>query len=590
MEFMVSADRVTYSYPIYDESGSEIARHVAIDDATIRVRPGEFVALLGRNGSGKSTFARMVNALIVPEKGEMRTLELSTADENNTWKIRQAAGEVFQNPDNQIIASIVEEDVAFGPENLGFAPAKICENVERSLQSVHLAERRKESPNRMSGGQKQRVAVAGILAMEPDCIVMDESTAMLDPMGRREVMETIETLHARGMTVVYITHHMDEACRADRIVVIEKGKPVLEGTPKELFSDAMAVRALGLDVPQAAALAQYLRREGLPISNEIMTVEALAEAIAALPAAHADYVLPKAEPPKRPTPVLEVKHLSHAFEVGTAFEKLALDDVSFGLGKGEFVGIIGHTGSGKSTLISHLNALEQPTSGEVCYEGHNIFEKDAKALRKLIRQKVGLVFQYPEHQLFEMTVYKDVAFGPTNMGLSKEEVDERVRWALSCVGLDETGFEKSPFDLSGGQKRRVAIAGVLAMRPEFLILDEPVAGLDPAGRDELYEQLRVLHQEHNITVIVVSHSMEDMARYAKRLLVLDHGKLLYDTTPTELFGQAEAVRAIGLDVPEMVKLANALRKKGVAVPAEVINVRGMKTFLNGMYLPKGGAQ
>lgn len=285
---------------------------------------------------------------------------------------------------------------------------------------------------------------------------------------------------------------------------------------------------------------------------------------------------------------IEVKDVSYLYEAGTPFELAALNHVSLTINKGEFIGLIGHTGSGKSTLIQHLNALLAPTSGQVLYNGINVFDESVKERRKEIRQKVGLVFQYPEHQLFEMTVWKDVAFGPRNMKLSEEEITERVEWALDLVGLGPEYYETSPFDLSGGQKRRVAVAGVLAMRPDYLILDEPAAGLDPKGRDDLFDRIAALRDKTGMTVVLVSHSMEDVARYVDRILVMDHGHLMYDDTPDEVFQHKEELEAMGLAVPQISELGVLLRRKGFDIPKNVIRMEQMEEVLAELF-QAGGA-
>ncbi|MBQ7063644.1 MAG: energy-coupling factor transporter ATPase [Firmicutes bacterium] len=280
---MVEARQVSYDYPVFDEEGNETGKQRAVDCVDLYVKKGEFVAILGHNGSGKSTLARHINALFLPTEGTMLLEEMDTRDEDKIWDIRRKAGMVFQNPDNQIIASIVEEDVAFGPENLGFEPAHIRENVDAALSSVGLEKYREASPNRMSGGQKQRVAVAGILAMEPDCIILDEPTAMLDPSGRREVMETISYLNKeKGITILYITHHMDEAAKADRIVVMDHGQVVMNGAPRQVFSQVERMKELGLDVPMATDLAYSLRKGGLDIPIDVMTMEEVTDALCRL--------------------------------------------------------------------------------------------------------------------------------------------------------------------------------------------------------------------------------------------------------------------------------------------------------------------
>ena len=262
-------------------------------------------------------------------------------------------------------------------------------------------------------------------------------------------------------------------------------------------------------------------------------------------------------------PILEVKNLQHIYSVGTPFQHTALEDVSFSVERGEFIGIIGHTGSGKSTLIQHLNGLLKPTSGSIMLDGKDIWSD--KKLTRQCRFRVGLVFQYPEYQLFEETVYKDIAFGPRNMGLSKEEIDRRVREAAKMVGLTEEQLNVSPFDLSGGQKRRVAIAGVIAMEPEVLILDEPTAGLDPEGREEILKNIEDYRKAKNATVMMVSHSMADVARLAQRLLVMNGAHLVMDATPMEVFRHAQELLEMGLDIPEITRVFLRLQQMGVPV-------------------------
>ena len=267
---------------------------------------------------------------------------------------------------------------------------------------------------------------------------------------------------------------------------------------------------------------------------------------------------------------IRAEHLNHIYGEGTAFEQYALKDVSFEIEDGQFIGLIGHTGSGKSTLIQHLNGLLRASSGAIYYNGENIYQDgyDMKALRS----KVGLVFQYPEHQLFEVDVFSDVCFGPKNQGLSKEEVEARAREALIQVGLDEKLWQQSPFELSGGQKRRVAIAGVLAMHPEVLILDEPTACLDPKGRDEILDEISALHREHHMTIVLVSHSMEDIARYADRIMVMNHGEKIFDAPPKEVFRHYKELEAMGLAAPQITYIVHGLKEHGVPIADDITTV------------------
>ena len=262
-------------------------------------------------------------------------------------------------------------------------------------------------------------------------------------------------------------------------------------------------------------------------------------------------------------PILQVQNLQHIYSAGTPFEHVALDDVTFSVAPGEFIGVIGHTGSGKSTLMQHLNGLLKPTSGSVCLDGKDIWSD--KALTRQSRFRVGLVFQYPEYQLFEETVYKDIAFGPKNMGLPQNEIDRRVREAAGFVGITEAQLQVSPFDLSGGQKRRVAIAGVIAMEPEVLILDEPTAGLDPEGREDILSNIERYRKAKNATIMMVTHSMSDVARLAQRLLVMNGSRLVMDGTPKEVFSRAQELLDMGLDIPEITRVFLKLAQMGLPV-------------------------
>jgi energy-coupling factor transport system ATP-binding protein len=270
-----------------------------------------------------------------------------------------------------------------------------------------------------------------------------------------------------------------------------------------------------------------------------------------------------------------IESLTHIYNPSSPFETVALDNINVEIKSGEFIGLIGHTGSGKSTLTQHLNGLLKPTSGKIIINGFDITKKDVKL--KEIRQKVGLVFQYPEHQLFEETIYKDIAFGPINLGLSEDEVDHRVRSSMELVGLDfDAVKDRSPFELSGGQRRRVAIAGVVAMRPEVLILDEPTAGLDPKGRDEILDQIKILHEKYNMTIILVSHSMEDIARLVDRIIVMHRGAVALTGEPREVFKNVELLENIGLAVPQITYLMKKLKELGKPVRDDVLTIEEAK--------------
>lgn len=575
---MIKTDNLIFEYEKRDEEGNVIGTHRAIDEVNLDIEPGQFIAILGHNGSGKSTLAKHMNAILVPSGGTMWVDGKDTKEEENLWDVRQTAGMVFQNPDNQIIGTVVEEDVGFGPENLGVSTEEIWQRVEKSLSAVGMIEYRHHSPNKLSGGQKQRVAIAGVVAMCPKCIVLDEPTAMLDPNGRKEVLRTVEELRKREhVTVILITHYMEEVIGADRVIVMDQGHVVMDGTTREIFSQVELLKKYRLDVPQVTMLAHGLKQRGLDIKEGILTTNELIEALEKVGdwrqnqkktyVGHAETVVKKE---KKENPILKLEHIEYVYSSGTAYEKRALKDINLDIYEGEFVGVIGHTGSGKSTMIQHLNGLMKATSGALYYNGENIY--DEKYNLRQLRNNVGLVFQYPEHQLFEIDVLTDVCFGPKNQELTEEECKKRAIEALELVGLSEKYYDTSPFDLSGGQKRRVAIAGVLAMRPKVLVLDEPTAGLDPKGRDEILDQIAYLQKERNLTVILVSHSMEDIAKYVDRIVVMNKGRKMYDGEPKEVFAHYKELEKVGLAAPQVTYIMHALSEKGMHVNTEVTTI------------------
>ena len=591
---IIKAVNLVHEFIRRDEDNNVESITTALDHVDLEVQPGQFIAILGHNGSGKSTLAKHINALLAPSEGTIWVDGMDVSKEENAIPVRRSAGMVFQNPDNQIIASVVEEDVGFGPENIGVPTEEIWERVDKSLSAVGMTKYRKHSPNKLSGGQKQRVAIAGVVAMEPKCIVFDEPTAMLDPNGRKEVLETAHRLNKeKGVTILLITHYMEEVVDADYVYVMEKGKVVMDGTPRQIFSRVDELKSHRLDVPQITLLADRLRKAGLDIPQGILRREELVDAIMQM-TTRADvrfwarqvveqqelneeqlkqmqaFAEDKQAEPKQP-PAILIDHVEYCYSEETAYKIKALNDINLSIEKGQFIGIIGHTGSGKSTLIQHLNGLLKATSGHIYVNGEDIYDADYDMTK--LRSKVGLVFQYPEYQLFETSVFEDVCFGPKNQKLDRKTVELRAYEALRNVHFPEELYDQPPFDLSGGQKRRVAIAGVLAMRPEVLILDEPTAGLDPAGRDEILDLIAQMHKELGITIILVSHSMEDVAKYVDRIIVMNQGQAVYDATPKEVFSHYKELERIGLAAPQVTYLMHDLSAKGLPVNLEATTIK-----------------
>lgn len=591
---MIRAEQVRFQYKKRDVDGNVIATEEILKGVDITIKKGEFIALLGRNGSGKTTFSKQLNAILRPSEGTVTVDEMGTRDADKLYEIRQRVGMVFQNPDNQMVAANVEEEVAFGPENLGMESDTIVARVKQALEQVRMWKRRKTAPNHLSGGQKQRIAIAGILAMHPDYIVLDEPTAMLDPKGRKEVMEALQRLNQeQEMTVILITHDMEEAALASRVILLADGQMRFDGRPEKFFGADALLAEMGMETPLSYRVRKLIdsdvfekkigdaRVEEATIDKREKVAEydktgreweASSELVDKKKNKKAE-----AETDEKNQDLLSLQHVSYIYSPGTAYEKVALDDVNLSLGKGEIVGLAGHTGSGKSTMIQLLNGLLKPTSGTVTFEGKDIHAKGYSG--NYLRSKVGMVFQYPEHQMICDTVWEDVAFGPSKQGLTGEACETRVEEALRFVDLPEKYYQASPLQLSGGQKRRVAIAGVLAMHPEYIILDEPAAGLDAAGKREIFDRIRRMSREQGIGVLLVSHSMEDLAEYADRIIVLDDGKKILDDRPAQIFAKRETLADCGLDVPETVKLADKLRANGYQIPQNVIREKELLDYL-----------
>lgn len=571
----------------------------ALDGVNLNIGDGEFFCILGGNGSGKSTFAKHLNALLQPDAGTVRINGMDASDPELVYDIRSTAGMVFQNPDDQLVATLVEDDVAFGPENLGVESAQIVQRVREALKGVGLVGFERHETHALSGGQKQRVALAGVLAMEPRVLILDEASSMLDPRGRKGLMKACHALHDRGMTIVMITHFMEEAAEADRVAVFRAGRVAMLGTPEEILTRADELEQLNLDMPASCSLGMALSARGVPVCAQVREADMVAEisrlyaeregtdVADAAQVSRANAASPARVAAERcaSEPVIELSHVSYSYSLSARERRRwhkraadsaqeqrqakwgnspgnpwALRDASLTVHRGEFLGLAGHTGSGKSTLVQHLNGLIRSQEGTVHVLGLDLSQKkDAAA----VKAKVGVVFQYPERQLFAETVAQDVAFGPHNLGLSQDEVARRVESSLARVGLDLAVVgDKSPFDLSGGQQRRVAFAGVLAMEPEVLVLDEPMAGLDPAARKDFLQLIGRLHRE-GLTVVMVSHSMDDLAQCCDRIVVMNEGAVFAEGAPAQVFARADELKSIGLGVPAAQRMALALAGAGV---------------------------
>lgn len=581
------------------------ARTEALAGITLDVMPGEYLCVLGGNGSGKSTLVQVMNALMAPVAGSVRIDGLDAADPACAPAIRRRVASVFQHPDDQMVTSIVADDVAFGPENLCVPQLDIAERVRSALADVGMLSYANADPADLSGGQQQRVAIAGALAMRPRILLLDEPAAMLDTSGRRDIQRIVARLHRQGITIIHVTHFMDDALRADRVAVLNGGRIVLAGTPQEVFAHRSELRALGLDMPFHLQLQERLEQLGHPCrhcSTEEELLDELASQIrgghphgatgAATPqvcpawdaaptgpaessntaespsltgpsdpAGPADPAAADKAPRTAAAIAFEEASFSHAAPaprtrprgkgpcaglrrlLGSrraqqvpAAAPWALRNATARIAPGELTAIIGRTGSGKSTALELACALKLPTSGNVNVCGIDTADL---ARRRELRACVGYVSQLPERQLFAESVREDIAFGPANLGLAADDIERRVADAAAMLNLpaDPDFLQRSPFALSGGQQRSVALAGVLAMRQPVLVLDEPMAGLDPAGRTRLRGLLKQLRRA-GTTIVFVTHDMNDVAELADRVIALDEGRIIADGAPAKVFAPA----------------------------------------------------
>ena len=553
----------------------------ALDGVDLTVREGERLCVLGGNGSGKSTLIQLMNALLVPTEGEARVFGMTGLEYRDALRIRERAAMVFQHPEDQMTASIVEEDVAFGPENLGLPAAQIADRVSLALEAVGICRLRESRPR----GPLRRPEAArgdrGALAMDPDLLLLDEPGAMLDTEGRRAINDILSDLGARGITIVHVTHFMEDALLADRVVVMREGRVAFDGDPLELFSRRGLVRELDLELPAHLRLAEILAEAGMELgdaTDEAAVLDAVARAARTSPLeARGGAGAAGAEAPS----AIAFEGASFSYATARNARKksrrlpggkrgaapgvpLALDRAAFTVPTGSVTALIGRTGSGKSTAVELACALKVPCAGTVRACG---IDTGDLSRRRDLRRSVGYVSQLPERQLFAETVFDDVAFGPRNLGVEGSELSGRVSAALRAVGLEPTDhlLARSPFSLSGGQQRCVAIAGVLAMAQPVIILDEPMAGLDPRGRRNIKALLRRLN-EQGATLLIVTHSMDDVAELADHVVALDGGRVVAEGAPRELFLSSDRPDALaGLGLPAAPGLAQGLSRRGLVL-------------------------
>ncbi|MGB8658069.1 MAG: energy-coupling factor transporter ATPase [Candidatus Zixiibacteriota bacterium] len=567
---MIELEEVSYRYRLDERTSVQ-----ALNQVSLRLKEGESVVIIGSNGSGKTTLARLLSALILPLSGQVRVDGLDTQDKESQKLVRQKVGMVFQNPDNQMISTSVEREIAFGLENLALPYEEMQERVDWALESFHLEAYRNHPPHKLSGGEKQRVALAAVLSMQPKYLILDEPTSLLDAHDRREILRLIGKSAKEGnVTVVHISQFPEEAVGADRVVVMHEGRILSDGSPEQIFAQKELLEEIGLGLPFPMKIAWTLKQKNWSDLEKCLTLDDLVDKITQNVESGKRILTNRAADGGRRTADDHVDQISigmvdYLYNQGLPTKRKALEGITLQINRGEFIGLVGPTGSGKSTLVQHLNGLLFPTSGEVWIEGMNL--RDKKTDLRKIRRKVGLVFQFPELQLFEDTVHDDIAFGPKNLGFSEDEIDNRVKESMTKVGLDFDQFaSRSPFSLSGGEQRKVAIAGILAMNPEILILDEPTCGLDPKSTREIEKLLKELNSV-GVTIILISHNMDLIAELVEKIILLDQGKLLAFCDKQEFFRDTNRIKAVGLDLPQVIELVQKLGEKGIKMEKQVFN-------------------
>lgn len=608
----------------------------ALSVPELHINSGEFIAIVGENGSGKSTLARLAAGLYTPTAGMVKICGFDTASPQESFQARSSIGFVFQNPDDQLVAAVVQDEVAFGPQNLGLSPDEVQHRVTNALKRVDLEGFEQHEVAFLSGGQKQALALAGALAMRPQLLFLDEATSMLDPQKRQSLMRLCQSLHEEGVAIVLVTHYMDEAARANRVIVLQEGQIVAQGSPQDVLTNQPLLKQCRLEAPFTVQLCDSLRERHVGIDTCCTEEELIAALIARYhdvengrddtrndtllasgkradeplweqstqagqgdlagqgtqtgqtePAGQSEQT-DRAGQGTRTEPATQTGQTPQTEQVARtaqreandiiSVEKLcfsygetkkhananwALRDLTFSVQQGECLGIAGHTGSGKSTLLSHMNGLLRPQQGCVCIAGRKLETKRDYAW---VLRQVGLVFQYPEHQLFASSVLEDVCFGPRNLGLSPDEARKNSIRALKLVGLDPGQVAKrNPFKLSGGEQRRVALAGVLAMQPRVLVLDEPGAGLDPQSRREFRELIRRLHHQEKLTLVISSHDMDELGALCDRVLMLDHGSIAELDNTEAVFQQVELLQNLGLEAPRAERFAQKIAEAGLPI-------------------------
>ena len=528
----------------------------ALSNINLDLRPGEWVSILGTNGSGKSTLLKCIIGLLQPSAGSVAIDSVAISDPSPVQQSR--IGLVFQNPDDQIVSPVVESEIAFGLENLGVPHDDMINRVDEILDRFDLTRYRRSDPHLLSGGERQQLAIASVVVTRPDFLLFDEPFSMLDPASRDDLVKLIGTLKSDGLTPIVVGQDPDEALNADRLLICHEGAIVEDAAPSGLLAQPDVLQRYGLTTTTTGRLARAL---GMPPPIPLTEVELLRT----WDPQSQGSVEPLPDRQLSETVVLEARDLYFSYDSGLPTEQPALLGVNLTIRQGESVALIGPSGSGKSTLALHVNGLHTPTSGSLHVCGIDVADRKS---HDSLRRKVGLVFQFPESQLFAETIAEDVGYGPRNHGM--DNIDDRVDTALRSVGLFPGEFrDRNPFSLSDGEKRRAALAGVLATSPTILVLDEPTAGLDPSGADELDAILHDL-RDSGVTLILVTHDLDRAASLSDRIIGILGGKVVVDERPESVFSDDAYLDRLELTSPIGIRLVRHLRESGSTLPESIL--------------------
>jgi energy-coupling factor transport system ATP-binding protein len=536
----------------------KLGKNNVLNGVSLEIETGEFISIIGKNGSGKTSLARCLNGLIKPNTGTVRIGDLDTSHPEDLPEIHRRVGMVFQNPEDQLVGTTVETELAFGLENLGLPTQEIRKRIKLAIELFNLRNLRDYPPQQLSGGEKQRLAIASSYVMYPDFLILDEPTALLDNHHQNQIINQLHLLNSEfGIGVILITHTPYEAAQTDRIIILENGGIVGNGPPRKIYADFNFLKTSEIEAPFPTKLGHALNQK-----NPTLSIEDFAEKW--------NRPIAQRSPTKKITfkktsenISIELKNIQHKYKQFTTDSKPSLDNVSMKFYRGSIHALLGKSGSGKTTLAQHLNRLLSPNSGEIYINKEDVLNHP---INKLVR-KVGLVFQFPELQLFEETVEKDVAFGPKKIKLCSEEIDRRIKTSLLQVNLPLKLYGKrSPQELSSGEKRRVAIAGVIAMGTEIIVLDEPTAGLDPATSKSLCRMMHTLAKKNNKTIIWITHDVDAAATWADEITVMAHGGITLSGNARDVFSHKSFRKQTDLAPPSSVILYEKLKDRGYQMP------------------------